>query len=55
MYEAAKPSEDNFASTVKIDFKNENKDNKKFEITLKFGQMFIGHMIELLDDFKDLI
>ena len=37
-----------------IEFKR-NKESKKFEITLKFGQMFVAHMIELLDDFKELI
>jgi hypothetical protein len=37
MYEAAKPSEDHFGSTIKFEFKDKNKDSKKFEITLKFG------------------
>lgn len=29
--------------------------NKKMDIKLRFGEMFIKHMLGVIDDFKDLL
>jgi hypothetical protein len=29
--------------------------NKKMEISIRFGQMFVKHMVQVIDDFKELL
>jgi hypothetical protein len=31
------------------------KDDLKYEITLRFGKMFVKHLINVIDDLKELI